>query len=344
MFRLSLIVTALTTFLLSSCTTDFEMNAPYKRTTIVYGLINQTQESQIIRVQRSFLGKGNANDMAKFKDSIYYAPGELDVKIVKMENNQSVNSLTLEEFKSPQESGVFYSDSVILYRTNPADKTFFEEGYDYQLQITNKTTNQIVSGKTNLIGQLEVKSPSPQYPFIAFKKFDGRYNDYISEWYSSKYGRVYGLTVRFYYVEYNTDGTRRDTAHIDWTQPAQTVNSLNGGQLMSQKLTGETFFKLIGDSIKYRDEHDIHGGTIRRADSSNVWIGLQFSIGNDDLNTYINVNKPSTGIVQERPLFTNITNGIGIFASRFNYETRKKLDIVSETELKNGNYTNGLFR
>ena len=41
------------------------------------------------------------------------------------------------------------------------------------------------------------------------------------------------------------------------------------------------------------------------------------TVGSEDLNTYIKVNKPITGIVQERPQFTNINNGIGLFSSRY---------------------------
>ena len=46
-------------------------------------------------------------------------------------------------------------------------------------------------------------------------------------------------------------------------------------------------------------------------------IDLVMTVGSEDLETYINVNKPITGIVQERPYFTNINNGIGLFSSRF---------------------------
>jgi hypothetical protein len=200
-----------------------------------------------------------------------------------------------------------------------------------------------VSGKTNLVEGLNVVTPRPQVPYVSFNKlYVNSYNDYPLEWTSSKYGRVYGLTVRFYYVEYNVNGSRRDTAHIDYSQPTQAVSSLNGGTAMTQKVSGETFFRLIGDSLNYRDAHDILG-TKRKSDTANVWVGFRFSVGSDDLNTYINLNKPSTGIVQERPLFTNITNGIGVFASRYNFEITKKLDKVSEEELKTGNFTNGLF-
>ena len=43
------------------------------------------------------------------------------------------------------------------------------------------------------------------------------------------------------------------------------------------------------------------------------------TVGTTDLETYINVNQPITGIVQERPSFTNINNGLGLFSSRYTH-------------------------
>jgi len=54
------------------------------------------------------------------------------------------------------------------------------------------------------------------------------------------------------------------------------------------------------------------------------------TVGSEDLETYINVNKPITGIVQERPQFTNINNGIGLFSSRFK-KIRFDYDLTSST-------------
>ena len=42
-------------------------------------------------------------------------------------------------------------------------------------------------------------------------------------------------------------------------------------------------------------------------------VELILTAGNEDLNTYMQVNEPVTGIVTERPIFTNVNNGIGIF-------------------------------
>jgi hypothetical protein len=46
------------------------------------------------------------------------------------------------------------------------------------------------------------------------------------------------------------------------------------------------------------------------------WVGFSFHGGNQTLLDYISVNEPSIGIVQKQAEYTNIENGIGLFASR----------------------------
>ena len=45
--------------------------------------------------------------------------------------------------------------------------------------------------------------------------------------------------------------------------------------------------------------------------------------------------KPITGIVQERPQFTNINNGIGLFSSRFTHVRNNVTLAISYTRLLN---------
>jgi len=72
-------------------------------------------------------------------------------------------------------------------------------------------------------------------------------------------------------------------------------------------------------------------------------------VAGEEFNTYMEVNAPSTGIVQEKPEYTNVKNDkgedeIGIFSCRY-YEIRpdKKLTFDSEVWLKStGSPTAGL--
>jgi len=67
-----------------------------------------------------------------------------------------------------------------------------------------------------------------------------------------------------------------------------------------------------------------------------------FSVAADELATYIDVNSPSSSIVQERPEFTNINNGIGIFSSRYIKTRKMLLTTESDKELQSGIHTAGL--
>ena len=47
--------------------------------------------------------------------------------------------------------------------------------------------------------------------------------------------------------------------------------------------------------------------------------------------TYINVNRPFSGNVQERPVFSNINNGIGLFSSRYTYDEIYGIELTNAT-------------
>jgi hypothetical protein len=74
---------------------------------------------------------------------------------------------------------------------------------------------------------------------------------------------------------------------------------------------------------------------------------LRMGLANDELKTYINVNNPVTGIIQERPSYTNVVGGLGLFASRASaYVLNIPLESGNGTSninaLKNGIYTANL--
>jgi hypothetical protein len=76
----------------------------------------------------------------------------------------------------------------------------------------------------------------------------------------------------------------------------------------------EPFFSYIGTNLitdtHIRREVGTYDGNKTRA------FELRMGLANDELKTYINVNNPVTGIIQERPSYTNVVGGLGLFASR----------------------------
>ena len=45
-------------------------------------------------------------------------------------------------------------------------------------------------------------------------------------------------------------------------------------------------------------------------------LDFELTVANDELSTYLEINSPITGVIQERPEYTNINGGLGLFASR----------------------------
>ena len=73
------------------------------------------------------------------------------------------------------------------------------------------------------------------------------------------------------------------------------------------------FYRVIGSQIPDR------AGYTRRIDSLSVGVKpveIMCVAGTEDLQTYIQLQAPSSGIVQDRPVFTTVENGLGLFTSR----------------------------
>jgi len=75
---------------------------------------------------------------------------------------------------------------------------------------------------------------------------------------------------------------------------------------MSVKLDGNTFFDILSNNIPVNMNLDRE---FKRFE-------LVFSAGGQDIYYYINVNKPSIGIIQKKPEYSNIENALGVFSSR----------------------------
>ena len=105
------------------------------------------------------------------------------------------------------------------------------------------------------------------------------------------------MILKFNYLE---DGILNS---LNWQQPITNYE----GSSMTVRLEGARFFSFLRSQL-----NDNNSVTREYVD-----IDLIMIVGTEELETYINTNKPLTGIVQQRPEFTNINNGIGLFTSRY---------------------------
>jgi hypothetical protein len=287
--------------LLMSCNKDLNVNADWKDITVVYGLLDQNDTLHYIKITKAFLGPGDAMQFAKVPDSSNY-PDKLDVKIEEWDGSTLKRELSCDTVTiHNKEAGdsIFYFPDQLMYYTHGA----LASGYFYKLKIKNKQTGNEISGQTNLIAHFTVERP---FAFLPINFIPGEKNEL--KWYSAKDGRRYQITVRFHYLEsLKSDTSVKAFKYVDWIifNNIRTLTNL-GGEIMDYYYPCDGFYANLGARIPV-------DYNLNRAARS---VDFIFSVASDDLNTYMEVTSPSLGIIQERPAFTNIVNGIGIFSSR----------------------------
>lgn len=57
---------------ISGCQQDFDITADYKEITVVYGLLNSSENTHYLRIQKGYLIDGDAFQAGGVADSIYY--------------------------------------------------------------------------------------------------------------------------------------------------------------------------------------------------------------------------------------------------------------------------------
>jgi hypothetical protein len=314
---------------LNACqkTSDFNVNADWKDITIVYGLLSQKDSIHYIKITKAFLGPDNAL-YAKIPDSSNYPPGELSVRFDEYESaNHYLRSYDLDTVtihtKEPGDS-IFYFPDQLVYQSTAV----LNQKYIYKLVIHNNKTQKDIYSSTTLVNDFAISVPDP-YATNEKVQFVTGQNSNVA-WTSAVGGKRYQLVIRFHYSERPNTGAPWVADSLDWLVFSNVQSrSTTGGEEMEKIFAGSGFFSVVGSKI--RNKPGFQPGYIRYPGT----VDYLFSVASDDLNTYMEVTEPSSSIVQYRPPYTNITNGIGLFSSRFiNTVMGRNLTDDTKSELK----------
>ncbi len=124
------------------------------------------------------------------------------------------------------------------------------------------------------------------------------------------------VTERTWNDEEHTDLLSEEERIIEW--PIGTLNAPDdgGGDVLQKEVNGERFFTTLATKL----EADPFVTRVLGVWDEEVQIArvldFELTVANDELSTYLEINSPITGVIQERPEYTNINGGLGLFASR----------------------------
>ncbi len=322
---------------LGACSTDLDINGDRKEVTVVYGILDATSQYQYIKINRAFLGEGNALLYSQIPDSTLY-PYLLTVKLeVYNSSNQKVTEYIADTVHIYKESDLFYDGYQPYYRfiipnynsIYNQDTMWLNSSYTYKLVIVNPVTGNICESETPIIKNFTLEKPSPYSLTISFA------SDNVNsiELESAVNGKRYQAKFVFTYYEiYSANPLDTIEKTNSWTIGTTIAANTTGGENLVINYNNHDFFYLLGARLEERPDVQRYPGKVK----------LILTIATDEMNTYIDVNQPSNSIIQEKPSFTNISNGVGLFASKFIRNQSYNLNVNSLDTLKYGQYTKNL--
>jgi hypothetical protein len=334
------------TVIFTSCKNDLDVLAPGKESVSVYAIINPNQPTQNVRINKVYLTDGDAIAAGQDASTINYGPNELRVTLQRFIGTSTTPTLTtvgngsrkeivLTETVVTTASGAFNS-SQRLWQTN--DKLFGNG--NYKLTITNNSTGTTYTAQTTVIDSVKpfgtqqpmpflyiASQPSAQpmhgnYPAIPISTDKPKYVNYDipTQTYQIKFrsipnARLYNVVMRFHYIDSLISGGV-DFNFVDYNFNNAKSNNLDGGSFVEDgsgisyfKFTGDEFYKNVGNEMAKKSSANVRK---RRA----FYMEYIVTAGSENLSEFMQINAPSTTIAQDKPLYSNINGGVGVFSSR----------------------------
>lgn len=314
-----------------SCSTNLEVNAPYQETKIMYAILDAQQPFQVVRVSKGFLNEGrSALDIAKNNpDSSNFDPSMIEVKLTEFKNHSnssakrdSISWILHDTLYTSKEEGVFYSPDQIMYKTpNLVMESNLSRYPVYRVQVKNKLTGSIATGSTPACGRildptLYFKVPvvfdqPPKPILIGFKstvpnpfRIDFPPNAEVME-----------LRIVWRVKTVLSIGGP-DSVHYDlwpWNQPGRMAFNGRPTTSLPDFATGSipagAFYDFIDAKTAELDNTNVAFREFQISD-------LELYLASGEYRKYAEVNGSYNAITQSKPIYSNVTNGLGLVASK----------------------------
>ena len=285
-----------------------DINAEYRNLTVIYGLLDPDEDTNYIRIQRGYLGDAAASASYDRSDSLYYDSADIDVVIREYNSGESNvlreapmifdNSIALDD-------GIFTGEGYGLYRV-PSDFTLARDK-EYEVAVTRLSDGSISSARTGIVGTITLTQPRQP---LNQRFYDGRIEFDIDQ---DLEGRnpdatlkmtAYQTIIYFHYKEVNLDaGTEEFKTEIMRLPLEESTfdeqNLLFGSGSLNAALAGRLSKDPSKRILRFFQDLDIR------------IVGAS-----EELMTYIDLNRPATGVNQNRPQYQQVVNGTGILSSR----------------------------
>jgi hypothetical protein len=317
--HIGLFLVALSSILAVSCKTDFDVTSEYQVTPVIFGLLDQEEDYHYIRINKTFLGTGNALEFAQVPDSSYFNSVEATITEILANGAQGrVWILRDTLLQNKNENGVFFGPEHKLYYFYTPDNNPLKDDATYRFYANLNEGMYEVTGQTKLIAGVSLSVPTPQTA-ISFKSggVNPEYKGAPFTWSKGngtpsigQDGKQFNLKLVFHYNE--TIGGTTIPKNFIWN--VSEVVAETGGNFISVSAAGETFYQLVKSRIP------VDPSVTRR---EHTFMEIILTAGSLDLYNYMLAVQPASSLAQNKPTFTNLEGGLGVFSARQTITIRK---------------------
>lgn len=293
----------------SSCSTDVDIYADYEDISIVYGLMDSSDDTTFIKITKAFMGPGNALVIATNPDSSNYNI-KLDVRMKGIQNGVEKQNIVFDTItitnKQAGDSVFYFPEQMVYYCTEILN-------FEYKYNLTIVKPDGDLSSTTAVVENFFISSPNRYINFMSDKDI---------EWYSAENGKRYEVSLVFNYTELLPGET--DTLHkfISWQLGMRKSINQDGGEEMYIGYSGDVFYSTLENELE----------PILNVKRWTGPVDVIIACASQEFDTYLEVNDGTDNLLSEVPVFTNINGGFGLFASR--KTITKAVDISVQSELK----------
>lgn len=285
-----------------SCSNEIDINADWKETIVIYGLLNPTQREQYVKVAKAFLNENtNALKVAKISDSLYLDTAS--VKLRRIDNNKIY--ILKRVWDISKQPGLFANDINPLYKFEPIGNDTIAPNVEYEIEVLNPKTGNRAFAKT--ITCAHTTSTSPFRPSSTVFSFQPEF--IVVDFWAAVNSVAYAFQFHVTYDEFEKDDTNtKNRKTISWQfEPNYAVTERTNYTLSYPR---DNLLSFMVNTMK------VSPTTFHRL----ISVGFTATAVNRDFRDYLAVNEPSIGIVQKQADYTNITNGVGLFGGRTTLE------------------------
>ena len=299
--------------LLSGCSNDFEVTAPWKEIPVVYGILSPQDTAHYIRIEKAFLDPDkSAFEIAQIADSLYYPESSITVWLERTDNQNRISLHRVDGALEghPREPGVFATQPNWLYKANTSGFPLLA-GKSYRLVIERQDGKADITAETTLPTDFIVTKPlaSATVPKIAFA---GSTCTPI-RWQTDVNGVFFNVTLIVRINERNLNGTLVNTQEFVWeaaTNEERSSMPVSSGKYEgSVGLSGISFYNFLAQRLQKPAP-----GRYREF----ATIDIIIDGGGKEIKDYLETANANGGLTgaETFPNYSNISEGFGIFTAK----------------------------